>query len=207
MTIWTKIFEHPFVIELYRGDLVLDRFRYYIVQDYNYLLGLMRACALAATKADYRTARMALEIAYRDATIEMEAYVKLLEKLELSLDEVVNTEPSPTNVAYVNFLISTCALGTALECLVSILPCFWSYMEIADRHKHLLKHNRSKLYVSWAQTYLSTEYRELVKNLIDTVDSLWNGNSYIGLRRIFITASRYEWLFWDSAYKMEKWPI
>jgi len=137
----------------------------------------------------------------------MESYMRLLEKLGLKIEDVVMIDPSPTNVAYVNFLLSTCALDTSIACLVAILPCFWTYLEIADRHKHLLEYNKDELYVSWAQTYLSTEYRELVRTLIEAVDSLWNGDSYEKLRRIFIMASRYEWMFWESAYRMEHWPI
>ncbi len=206
-TIWRKIFEHPFVIELYRGDLPEEKFRYYVIQDYNYLIGMMRAYSLAAAKADYATARLALEIAYADATIEMDNYVSLLGKLGLELRDVVNAEPSPTNVAYMNFLISTCALGTPLECLVATLPCFWTYLEIAERHEKLLESNRNELYVSWARTYLSEEYRKLVEKLIEVIDSLWDGSNYEKLRRLFTMASRYEWMFWDAAYRMEQWPV
>lgn len=205
--IWRRIFEHRFVLELYRGVLPLEKFKYYVIQDYSYLIGVLRAFSLVAAKADYETARFAVEIAYLDATIEMENYVKLLDKLGLRLEEVVNVEPAPTTTAYVNFLISICALGTPLECLVSVLPCFWTYMEIAERHKSLLKENRNELYRSWAEVYLSDEYKSLVVKLRNAVDRLWSGAGYDKLKRLFLTGSRYEWMFWDMAYKMEKWPV
>ncbi len=207
--VWSAIMNHPFVIELFRGTLPIEKFKYYVKQDYNYLLGMMRAYSLLAAKADYEVARLALEIAYADATIEMDNYVKLLGKLGLTLNEVLSEEPSPTNEAYMNFLISTCALKTPLECLVATLPCYWTYLEIAKKHKELLKENKVKVYVEWAQTYLSKEYEELVKKLRGLIDNLWlrSNVEYRTLRRIFIKASIYEWMFWESSYKMEVWPI
>ena len=206
-TIWEKIFKHPFVVELYSGTLPLNKFVFYVKQDYNYLVGMMRVFSILASKADYEVARTALEIAYADATVEMESYVKLLKRLGLRLEDVVREEPMPTNVAYMNFLITTCYMGTPLECLVSVLPCFWSYEEIAERHKDLLKDNKVDIYVEWAKTYLSSEYKGLVAKLRELVNSLWDGRDYERLRRIFIIASRYEYMFWDASYKGEEWPI
>uniref|UniRef100_A0A7J3ZJ55 Thiaminase II n=1 Tax=Fervidicoccus fontis TaxID=683846 RepID=A0A7J3ZJ55_9CREN len=204
--IWQRIFSHPFVVELYTGRLPLEKFKFYVMQDYNYLIGMMRSLSLLASKADYDVAKIALEIAHADATIEMENYVKLLERLGLRLEDVVAIEPAPTNEAYMNFLIATCALGSPLECLVSILPCFWSYAEIAERHKSELERNPNALYVEWASVYLSKEYIELVERLRDTVDRLWTGEGYERLKRIFLRSSKYEYMFWDMSYNMERWP-
>jgi len=205
--IWKKILSHPFVLELYRGTLPLDKFKFYVKQDYNYLIGSMRAFSLLASKSSYEISRLALELAYADATVEMENYVRLLKRLGLSLEEVLKEEPAPTNVAYTNFLISTCALGNPLECLVALLPCFWSYQVIAEAHKDLLRENSVEVYVDWASVYLSDDYKDIVRKMREAVDRLWDGKEYDVLKRIFIVASRYEYMFWDMAYKMESWPV
>ena len=206
-SIWRKIFEHPFVVELYSGKLPIEKFKFYVKQDYNYLIGMMRTFSILASKADYEVARLALEIAYADATIEMENYIKLLKKLGMALEEVLSVEPMPTNIAYMNFLITTCYISTPIECLVATLPCFWSYAEIAEIHRDLLKDNSVDIYVEWASVYLSNEYRSLVSKLIDLVDKLWSGENYEKLKKIFITASRYEYMFWDASYREEAWPV
>jgi thiaminase/transcriptional activator TenA len=207
--IWSRIMEHPFVVGLYEGSLDLDRFKFYVIQDYNFLVESMRAFSLLASKADPETARLALEVAYGDATIEMDNYKRLLPELGLTLEEVLSTEPAPTNIAYTSFLVATCATRDPLECLVALLPCYWSYLEIAERHKDKLASNPSTLYRQWASAYLSSEYRSLVENLRGRVDALWGerGGDYGELRRIFLIASRYEYLFWDMAYKREEWPV
>ncbi len=207
--VWSEIINHPFVTELYSGSLPIEKFKYYVRQDYNYLIGMMRAYSLLASKAEYEVAKEALEIAYLDATIEMENYVKLLKKLGMDLKEVLSTEPSPTNEAYMNFLISTCALKSPLECLVATLPCFWTYLVIAETHKDLLRNNSNPIYVEWCSVYLSKEYRELLSKLRSIVDDLWvtgKGN-YEVLKKLFIRASKYEWMFWDAAYRLESWPV
>jgi len=205
--IWSKILSHPFVVELYEGKLPLYKFKYYVIQDYNYLVTLMRCYSIIAAKADPTTAAIALKIAYLDATIEIENYKKILEKLGLSLNEVIETEPAPTALAYMNFLYTTCSQGTPLEGLIATLPCFWTYLEIAEKHKNKLDSNPVELYRAWCQAYLSKEYRELLNEIRTIIDNLWNRENYEKYLKIFRIASKYEYMFWTMAYSMEKWPI
>ncbi|ADI31878.1 thiaminase II [Staphylothermus hellenicus] len=207
-SIWDKIFKHPFVVELFKGSLPMEKFRYYVIQDYNFLIGMTKAFSLLASKAyDYELLREALMLAYGDATIEMDNYLRLLDRIGLTIEEVLNTEPAPTNIAYVNHVLSTCSLGTPIECLVSTLPCFWTYMEIPRVNKDLIMKNKNPVYLDWINTYRSKEYIELTTKLINLVDKYAKHIDYNKLKRIFILSSRYEYMFWDMAYNIEKWPI
>lgn len=206
-TIWRRILEHPFVTELYTGKLDLERFKYYILQDYNYLLTMIKVFSIIASKADVEIAAKALEIARADATIELENYKRLLAKVGLTIEDAVKTRPSPTNVGYMSYMISVASLGDVLDGFVVTLPCFWSYLEIAKYHEDKLSSNPVDLYVEWARAYLSPEYEKLVNDLIEIVDSLYVGARYSRLKEIFLTASRFEWMFWDMAYRMEEWPV
>ncbi|MEM4717506.1 MAG: TenA family protein [Desulfurococcaceae archaeon] len=205
--IWSRILGHPFVLELYTGVLPREKFKYYLIQDYNYLVSMSRCFSLIAAKSDFELAKLALELAYLDATTEMSNYERLLDKIGLSLGEVVNYEFSPTNIAYMSFLLSTCALRSPVESLIALLPCFWSYMEIAERHRDKLLGNRNELYVEWAQVYLSKEYRELVERLREIIDRNSDKVNYEVAKFLFITASRFEYMFWEMSYNMEKWVI
>ncbi len=205
--IWRKIFDHPFVVELFSGELPLDKFKYYIIQDYNYLITMYRCFSLIASKADYRLARKALELAYLEATTEMANYEKLLNGLGIAFDEVVRAEPAPTNEAYMNYLTSTCALKPPVHGLVAVLPCFWSYAEIAEKHRERLDSNANELYVEWAKTYTTNEYLQLVDELREFIDEYVKPHDKEELLRTFLTASKYEYMFWDMSYRMESWPI
>ena len=205
--IWTKIFNHPFVVQLYDGSLPISKFKYYIIQDYNYLITMMRCFSLIAAKADPSVSAKALEIALADATTELENYKRLLGKLDLNFNDVINTEPAPTNLAYMNYLLATCALGTPLEGLVAVLPCFWSYLEIAEKLKDRLEANEVSIYREWCMTYLSSEYKDLVRDLRELIDTLWDGRNYDRYLKLFTRSSKYEYMFWDMAYREEQWPV
>ena len=49
--IWSRIFRQPFLLEIKDGNLPLEKFRYYLAQDYLYLEGFARTVALALAKA------------------------------------------------------------------------------------------------------------------------------------------------------------
>ncbi|MEL9989982.1 MAG: thiaminase II [Thermoproteus sp.] len=203
--IWAKIFQHPFVVGLYRGDLPLEKFRYYLLQDYNYLVNFAKALALAAARApDVKAMRAMLELAYGELTGEMANYESLLKELGLSLEDAVRTKPNPTNVGYMSYLTSICSTGSFGQCLSALLPCFWTYLEIAERHKGLLERNPVEIYRRWASVYLSQEYRRLVEMLRGLLDSL--SPKVEEVLEPFLTASLYELAFWDAAYRAESWP-
>jgi len=168
---------------------------------------MYKCLSLLSSKADYKVARITLELAYLDATTEIDNYNRLLKSLNMSIEEVQRIDPSPTNMAYMNFLLSTCALNPLIEGLTAILPCFWSYYEIAKYHENDLRNNNNALYKEWGSVYLSKEYIKIVDMLKRLVDSLGDNHPYDRLRRIFLIGSRYEYMFWDMAYKTEKWPI
>jgi Putative transcription activator len=114
--VWDRILNHPFVTELFNGSLPMGKFRFYVIQDYNYLITLTRCQAIIASKfEDPAIMRKILELALADVSTELENYNKLLGELGLSLNDVIRVRPSPTNMAYMNFLLSTCTMGSPYE--------------------------------------------------------------------------------------------
>ncbi|BAA30261.1 218aa long hypothetical transcriptional regulator [Pyrococcus horikoshii OT3] len=198
--IWKKIFEHPFVVQLYSGTLPLEKFKFYVLQDFNYLVGLTRALAVISSKAEYPLMAELIELARDEVTVEVENYVKLLKELDLTLEDAIKTEPTLVNSAYMDFMLATAYKGNIIEGLTALLPCFWSYAEIAEYHKDKLRDNPIKIYREWGKVYLSNEYLNLVGRLRKIIDS--SGHSgYDRLRRIFITGSKFELAFWEMAWR------
>ncbi|MEZ0320035.1 MAG: thiaminase II [Pyrobaculum sp.] len=198
--IWDKIIVHPFVVEVYRGVLPVEKFKYYLLQDYYYLIHFTKALALAAAKApDVSSMKLALSLAYGTVTGEMANYEALLREVGLSIEAAAAAEPNDVNKAYMDFLAATCALEGFYQCMAAVLPCFWTYAEIAEKHKEALKDNKIDVYVKWASTYLSKEYRELVESLRALLNS--SGASAEELWPYFKRASEYELKFWQAAYE------
>ena len=56
--------------------------------------------------------------------------------------------------------------------------------------------------------YSSEEFQKVVKNAIDLTDRVAkdsNDKQLQKMKEAFKTSTRLEWLFWDSAYRMENW--
>jgi len=202
--IWSRMIRHPFVLELYEGTLPAEKFRYYVLQDYSYLSGLMRCMCVIASKSDAELMREVLHMTHDEATSELESYKRTIASVGLSMDEALKTEPAPTNLAYMNFILTTAYTKSPVEGLTAILPCFWGYADIAETNKALLEDNRNEVYKAWASVYLERSTKDLVEELRCIVDSL---DDHESASRIFMTASRYEYMFWDMAYKQERWIV
>jgi len=206
--IWESIIEHPFVVELYTGSLPLDKFKFYVLQDYNYLTSAIKNFSIISSRAgSVDNMKEVLEIAYLEAVSELKAYEKFIKKLGYTIENAINVEPIQINVSYVSFLLSTSALKSYEESITSVLPCFWSYSEIAEHHKNKLKTNKNKLYTQWVSVYSLKPYLELVEKIRNLVDNAVKKFPYEKLKKIFIIACRYEYMYWDATYNMTSWPV
>ena len=202
--VWQEILRHPFVTALYRGSLSVERFRFYVLQDYSFLATMMRNFAVLASRADsVPFMRELLEIAHLEATTEFAGYEQLLGKLGYALTDALKAEQSQVSVSYGSFLLAQSSLRTFWEGLAAIVPCFWSYAEIAEFHRDTLEKNTNTLYTDWASAYLSDAYLDLVDRLRGILDTAPAGG-YERLRDVFLTASRYELAYWNMAGGMEE---
>ncbi len=58
--------------------------------------------------------------------------------------------------------------------------------------------------------YSSAEFGELAEWLRSFVDRAAEATGAAGRARmedVFVASSRYEYMFWDAAYRMEEWPV
>ncbi len=203
--IWKKIFEHPFVVGLFQGTLPIWKFKFYALQDYWYLVAMIRNLGVLTSKAeDVGTMKEIAEVLYLEATSEFAGYEALLKELHLEIEDAINLQPVPVSVAYTNFLLNTSLLKPLPEGVCAIVPCFLSYVEIANYHKESLNDNKNKLYVKWASVYFSKSYLSLVDKIKKVLNALGHNYPYEKLERVFNIASEYEYLYWDAMYKEEE---
>jgi thiaminase/transcriptional activator TenA len=115
----------------------------------------------------------------------------------------------PANVAYTSFLQAVAAREGPLEIVAAVLPCAWSYVEIAER----LASERAEhpVYSDWVGFYLTDEVSSLVQAMREDFDSMAR-EADLGLTRrrrlaeIFAMSSRLEGAFWEMAYTLDQWP-
>jgi thiaminase/transcriptional activator TenA len=141
-------------------------------------------------------------------TVERSLHEGFLKDLGVSENESEGTEASPTTLAYTSFLLRTATLGDYTEVLGAVLPCYWIYWEVG---KALLERGSpNPMYQKWIDTYGGEEFGTLVEAVLDLTDRVCedlNPTQKARVREAFVITSRYEWMFWDAAWRMEGWPV
>lgn len=207
--IYRQICEHPFVTGLTDGSLGQDRFRYYIVQDAHYLRAYAWALAGCAAKAPVEAElTMFAEHAGVAIAAEAELHAGLLLDLGLSAEAAAGQSVTPATQAYASYLLAVTAAGSYAEAVAAVLPCYWIYARVAE---HLQRHGSPEpLFQRWIDTYAGQEYQQVVEAVLAVTDRVGADASAADwelMRRHFHTTARYEWMFFDAAYRMEDWPV
>lgn len=208
-SIYQRILAHPFPAGLADGSLPRECFRFYVLQDALYLREYARALSLLGARSpDSDTFELLHEHAAGTLAVERSLHEDLFEQLGVAQGEVDAIEPSPTTLAYTDFLIRTAALGEYPEALGAVLPCYWVYWEVGKALRQ--KGSPDPLYQRWIDTYAGADFGPLVLSVLDLTDRACGDLGTVqktSVMRAFFTASRYEWMFWDAAWRLEGWPV
>src|SRR6266511_182174 len=207
--IWQAILAHPFLKELGEGSLPHDRFLYFIRQDYLYLFDFARILCVGGSKAeDLDALEMFAKHAANTVAVERTMHTGFAQRLGLHADELLKTERTPTTQAYTRHLLAVAREGTLGEIVAAVLPCYWIYWEVG---RHLATcQPTAPIYREWIKAYGSEIFAELVRQQLNLVDRLGARAPAHEARRMtehFILSSRYEYLFWDDAYRLVSWPV
>ena len=209
--IWDTEHRHPLVAGIGDGSLELDKFRYYMRQDYIYLIDFCRALSLAAAKAsDVEDMGRFAKLLDETLNTEMALHVGFCEDFGISKSELLSTQPSPTTLAYTRHLLRIAFSGGIGEIATAILPCAWGYSEIGQMLYDRGVPTNQPLYARWIEMYNSPEFAALADWLRSFVDRVADGCGEAErerMREAFAVSSRYEYMFWDAAWRMEEWPV
>jgi thiaminase/transcriptional activator TenA len=211
--VWASLHEHPFLRELAAGTLPLEKFRFYIDQDLHFLPDFARAIGLAIGRAEEEEMRLLVEEAQLVVGREIESERGLLRRVEeltaprSEHERELAAVPAPATVAYSSWLLATAARGGALGVMVALLPCAWSYEDIAVVIADEVEPH--PVYTEWVNLFASDEYVESIAERRATLDRLGADIDEARARRLselFTMATRLELGFWDMAYSAEHWP-
>ena len=208
--IWRAIQNHPFLAELHQGTLSLDRFTYFILQDYVYLLDFAQVlCQGGAKSPDLETLALFCRHALGAVEVERTFHASFGNSLGLSRKELDEVPKGPITQAYIAHLQSVARSGSLGEIVAAILPCYWIYGEVGRR----LYRNRPlkpKVYRQWIETYASEAFWRPVREQIQLMNRLGKAAG-TGERKVmtahFILSSRYEFMFWEQAYRLDHLPV
>jgi thiaminase (transcriptional activator TenA) len=208
---WDRHLEHPFVVALGDGTLPQANFEFYIRQDALFLDELTKTFGYAATKSSDRGEMEQFgRLLLNTIQVELSLHQQYGKRFGLTPSEMAATRMAPTNYAYTRHLLFIAATGTLPELLTAILPCAWIYANVGN---HFTSQNLPLVpnhpYADWLSTYASPDFDAVgiwLRERLDAHAAHISPNEEARLHDIFLTSTRYEWLFWEMAWKQEAWP-
>ncbi len=211
--IWQGLHAHPFITELAAGTLPIDKFRFFLEQDNLYLQDYARCLAMGAAKSRNETElRYFITDLNQVVDKELPSNRELLERVtEMgAVDRGGASGMAPANVAYTSYMRSLALHGGPLEIMASLLPCAWSYIEIASALSDTVDRDHP-IYADWVGYFSLPANVEMVADMRSDFDRLVEEEASSSDRReeidrIFATSSRLEHQFWEMAYTLERWP-
>jgi len=207
--IYEQILGHPFLAGLADGTLAVERFRHYAVQDALYLRDFARALSIAAARSpDDMALTMFAEHALGAMTVERSLHEGVFVEFGLTREDVGRTPMAPTTLAYTSWLLRIAYTGDYAQLLGALLPCYWIYHE--GGQSLLARGSSNPLYDRWIATYGGEAFGavvDAVRTLVDRVGAQLTRAQRAAAHDCFGTASRYEWLFWQMGWTLERWPI
>lgn len=208
--IWQAQHAHPFVRGIGDGTLDAARFRHWVRQDYRFLVEYCRLFGLAAARApDLDTLARFADLLQATARTEMDLHRAYAAELGIAPAELEREPMAPTTRAYTDFLVRVAATGDFAELAAALLPCMWGFSEIGQTLAARGVPGEAR-YAKWVRMYADPEFaalagwcRELVDRLAAGADDATRGR----MEDAFLTSSRYEYLFWEMAWRLETWPV
>lgn len=204
---WEDFCKHPFVDGIGSGKLDKEKFKFYMIQDYLYLLDYAKVYSLGVVKStDEETMAKFSALADGILNTEMSIHKNYMKKLGITSEEIQNCKMSLSNISYTHYMLAVSYAGGVADVAVSLLSCLWSYEIIGKYLYNKYGIQEEGFYADWIKGYISEDYHKLNEWLLALVNKHAEGLSQREkdkLTEIFVNTTRYEGLFWDMAYNME----
>ncbi|MBD5233173.1 MAG: thiaminase II [Bacteroidales bacterium] len=194
----------PFVTELAAGILPREKFIFYLRQDALYLANYSRVLASIASRLDNQSAAAAF-LGFATHGMEVEKALHGSYLAEAGADGAA--EATPSCLSYMTLLAAQANAPVEVQA-AAILPCFLVYYETGCHIAATAA--KENPYSRWIETYADTSFEDSCRVATEICDSLAEAASEDirkAMTDIFVLATKMEWLFWESAYNLEKWKI
>jgi thiaminase/transcriptional activator TenA len=207
--LYDSILALPFNQELAAGTLSRERFTFYMLQDAIYLTSFARAIAVTAARAPDEDAIIQFAGSARTAVVvERELHAGFFQTFGITPEQAAATEASPTCQHYTHYLLALAHNAPYEVSVAALLPCFWIYWEVGS---HLLDIAAAdNPYQPWIDTYADEAFAQGVRKVITISDQV-GAAAAPAIREQMLAAykraAQLEWMFWESAYRLEPWPV
>ncbi|KAE8826707.1 hypothetical protein HRS9139_07879 [Pyrenophora teres f. teres] len=202
---WKEYTQHEFVQRMGDGTLPVEKFMYYLVQDYLFLVQFSRATALSAYKSsNLQDIGMSVQ---QVVTLqeEIKLHINFCKEYGLSETDIINTEEDQATTAYTRYVLDIGMSQDWLALQIALLPCLIGYSIIAKRlYEDPSSVRIGSRYWIWIEQYVADEYRQAMMRGSELVEKHAEGLSASRveeLAKIFVHATNMERGFWDMGLR------
>lgn len=216
--LFKRIDQHPFLVEIEKGKLPIEKYKTYAIQNYFYFNEWFRCCAAAAARAPTIAETLKFTKWMTDTNPEYQRFVALIKAVGITDEQLaeVATNPAvplPAARAYVDYQFKIYSTASAGEMAAAILPCAWSYSPreiggvaspfrvgtgLADHYG--VNRETALAYGTYSSQKPHFELLVSLKNSIN--EEVKNGKQVeLRVRDIFHRCCEYEYMWWDLAYR------
>lgn len=199
---YKAIVELPFIKELAAGTLDRERFIFYLRQDALYIYNYCRVLSHIASRLT-RQDELASFLGFAGDGVAVEQAMHTIYLSNVGPAEAM----TPSCMLYCSLQSAQATAPVEVEA-ASILPCFWVYLEVGRHIASIAAPGNP--YQAWIDTYSDPAFDISNNRAIEICDRLADDASPAvrqAMTDMFVLCTRMEWLFWHSAYQLEKWEI
>ncbi|CAI4036978.1 hypothetical protein SMKI_16G2745 [Saccharomyces mikatae IFO 1815] len=205
---WDSYVNHEFVKKVANGTLERKKFRFFIEQDYLYLIDYAKVCCVSGSKApglkDLEKELLLVDCVREELTQHEK---RLREDFGIKdPDHLQKVERGPALRAYCRYLNDISRRGNWQEIVVALNPCLMGYVHALIKLKDQVTVAEGTLYREWCNTCLSSwSYEAMLEGerLLNRILETYPPEQLDTLVSIFAEGCELEANFWTAAMKYE----
>lgn len=193
-----KIKKHPFNIELMNNTLDYEKFKFYLQQDFMYVVDCTRALLIISAKfSDIEIMNKLICLAVGTFATR-DYYIEHFADCDLSDSH----KKSRSCSAFTNFFIRIAYHNSVAEGLAASYPCFCIY-QIVVRHIVEGKTTADNKYQKWIDFFSSDEANTMINDVTNIMNGLYEKSNYDerkNMLELFCNGLKLEMEFWNEIY-------
>lgn len=201
---WETYIHHDFVRQVSDNTLPISKFKYFVEQDYAYLVDYGRIYCIAASKApDIYDMEEEVNILRLIRENGLNPHINRLKTIMGEFDDTYldDLKRGPALRNYLRYLTEFAQNGTWCELMAALTPCMMGYCVAAHLRVENMTAPEGSLYHDWIKIYsdIYDEGMELGYKFINLMYETSSGEDIEKLVKIWGEVCALETQFWDAA--------
>lgn len=203
--LWEGVVTHPFVLEMGDGTLPRKTFRDYFVQDYAIVGDIVSILSMGVAKAPgFDAASRFNKFITGILNPENDIFMDAFKEMKVTPEEMARK--TPTTQAFGDFMVRVGLEGQFEDIATVLYVTEGAYLDWATRLMKAGKRPRNAAYRAWIDIHGPAVLGDIVAFLGQHVDRNTPPKRRKRVEELFLTSLRYEYRFFEAAYRGEQWP-